>query len=79
MSRISPCTLEVLIHCHVSPMVHPRAEAESVRESLLLLCNEGMITRSDRHFETTAKGKFYLEHLLATPFPERTFHIPDHE
>lgn len=77
IDRISPCTLEVLIHCHVSPMMHPRVESQSVKESIQLLQTAGLIERDDRHHATTAKGKFYLEHLLATPFPERTFHIPE--
>ena len=74
---MSPCALEVLIHCHTSPMIHPRSSAPSVIQSIQMLQEAGLIERDDRHYTSTAKGKFYLDHLLSIPFPERTFHIPE--
>ena len=58
-------------------MIHPRSSAPSVIQSIQMLQEAGLIERDDRHYTTTAKGKFYLDHLLSIPFPERTFHIPE--
>ena len=73
----SPSNLEVLLHMHVSPSPHPRSDAPAVVEAIAELLEAGMICRDDRHYTTTDKGKFYIEHLLSIPFPVRTFSIPD--
>ena len=69
--------LEVLIHCHCNPTVHPRLSSESVKEAIRLLVFEGMIEQFDRHYVTTDKGAFYLSHLLSVPFPVTSFVIPE--
>lgn len=74
-----PNNLEVLLHFHVSPSVHPRIDAMAVKEAITELREAGMIQPSDRSYTTTDKGKFYIEHLLAVPFPVRTFYIPANE
>lgn len=72
----SPSSLEVLLHMHVSPSPHPRSDAMAVKHAISDLLEAGMIQRDDRHYTTTDKGKFYIEHLLSIPFPVRTFSIP---
>jgi hypothetical protein len=68
--------LEVLLHCHVSPTVHPRYHVQAVKDAISSLVAHDMIEQSDRHYSTTEKGKFYLEHLLSQPFPVVIYAIP---
>lgn len=72
-------TLDVLIHCHNYPEIHPHINSSVVKEALVLLKRTGMIVQSDRHFETTPKGAFYLKYLMSIPFPVETYTIPDKE
>lgn len=69
----TPCALNVLLHAHCSPTPIPNAEASSVAESIRYLENAEMIWRVDRHYETTDKGKFYIEHIMNLPFPKVVF------
>lgn len=71
--------LEVLMHCHYSPTVHPRIEAPAVKEALRYLSIAGLIEQDDRAYTTTDKGKFYLSHILSIPFPIQEFRIPEVE
>ena len=73
----TPSDLELLLHCHVSPSVHPRASAPAIIYGTSRLVAAGMIERDDRHYTTTEKGKFYIAHLLKQPFPVITFAIPE--
>ena len=73
----SPNNLEVLIHCHCSGSVHPRIDAPAVMDAIKILSAEGLIIQSDRHYVTTDKGKFYLDHLLSIPFPIQEYRIPE--
>ena len=73
----TPSNLELLLHCHVSPAEHPRMDAPVIGAGIKYLSEQGMIERYDRTWQTTAKGKFYIEHLLKTPFPETSFSIPE--
>lgn len=75
----TPSDLELLIHCHVSPSVHPRATAPAIVDGTTRLLNYGLIERVDRHYTTTPRGKFYLEHLLKQPFPVETYVIPSED
>lgn len=73
----TPSDLELLLHCHVSPQVHPRADAPAIIDGTRRLVDAGLIERMDRHYGTTEKGKFYIAHLLKQPFPVVTFCIPE--
>lgn len=73
----TPSDLELLLHCHVSPQVHPRASAPAIIDGTERLLNHGLIERVDRHYGTTEKGKFYIAHLLKQPFPITVYKIPE--
>lgn len=73
----SPSNLELLLHCHVSPAEHPRMEAPAIQAGIRYLSAQGLIEPYDRTYQTTAKGKFFIEHLMKVPFPEVTFSIPE--
>lgn len=76
-----PSDLEVLLHCHYSGEVHPRIDAPAVSEGLMRLLNASMIepdTEHPRQFNTTGRGKWFIQHLLSIPFPVEvtTYAIP---
>lgn len=73
----NPNNLEVLLHCHVSSSPHPRWDAPAVKEAIKMLLHFGLIVQNDRHFDTTPKGAFYIQHLLKQPFPVETYTIPE--
>lgn len=73
----TPSNLEVLLHCHVSPESHPRTDAPAVKDAIEYLLDEGMISLYDHTFTTTAKGQFYIAHLMKVPFPVTTYEIPE--
>ncbi|QBJ04477.1 hypothetical protein HOV23_gp096 [Pseudomonas phage Lana] len=73
----TPNDLELLIHCHVSPDVHPRADAPAIIKGTSRLVTAGMIRLDNNVYTTTAKGAFYLRHLLKQPFPVETYEIPE--
>jgi len=75
-------TLEVLIHCHYSPEVHPRIRAPAVQDALEHLVREGMIVADPNSlnvFQTTEKAAFYLSYIKDIPFPIQRWEIPTHD
>lgn len=83
MSLRTANNLEVLIHCYVSPVIHPRFDAPAVQDALRELQQNDLIYRRgtgpSNIFGTTKKGGFLLDYLLSVPFPiEHTeFVIPE--
>lgn len=79
----APCTLEVLLHYHVSSACHPCDTAPAFRESTEYLVREGMlkmITTDNyphKSYITTEKGSYFINHLLDIPFPEARWEIPE--
>lgn len=73
----TPNNLEVLLHYHVTPTKHPRFEAPAVEEAIEELYQEGLIVNDGKSYRSTAKGKFYIEHLLRQPYPVTVFSIPE--
>ena len=69
--------IQVLLHYHVSPEPHNRSQAPAVKDATSMLLEEGMIVlRSDQSetggyltYETTIRGRAYVEMLKHTPFP----------
>ena len=70
---MTPSDIEVLIHCHVSPSVHPRAEAPAVTEALKKMIDTGLIEKDvvNFGFNTTDRGKAHIKQLcnLSLPIP----------
>lgn len=68
----TPNDIEVLIHCHCSPNVHPRADAPAVIETIERFLNDEIIERSLRNegtYNTTDKGRAWLKCILNVPYP----------
>ena len=70
---MTPCQLEVLIHCHVCPFPHPRREAQSVSEAFDFFLDGDIIVHVEASeptfYTTTDKGKAWLAVILDTPCP----------
>ena len=80
----SPVNLEILLHCYYSPEPLPRYDAPATKEGVLYLLRNDMISiegyvkeESKDIYRATAKGEFYIKHLMTVPFPISTWSIPD--
>jgi hypothetical protein len=74
----SPSNLELLLHCYYSRTPHERLHAPAIQEGIQYLLQEGMIepgTVPDS-YGATAKAEAFIEHLLAVPFPEAKWIVP---
>ena len=74
----SPSDIEVLIHCHALPEVHPRITAPAVEDALRRFLRDGIIETYGQKgmYTTTMKGKAWLEMILETPYPELEYVNP---
>lgn len=71
---MTPNDIEILIHCHVSPLVHPRMEAPAVKEAYRNLEANGLIEqRNEDCYHTTDRGKAHIEVLCSTPWPTQAW------
>ena len=67
---MTPNDIEVLIHCHTSPTVHPRIVAPAVAEAIEGFVRHGILEQRDGNgYNTTERGQALMEVLCATPFP----------
>jgi len=70
---MTPNELEVLIHCHTSPTVHPRIDAPAVQQAIRMF-EAGGIIRKDSDlkgiYHTTTIGKDFIRILCEIPFPK---------
>lgn len=70
----SPNTIEVLLHCHVSPEAHPRAGAPAVDDALSLLFSSGAIEYAgSKVWKTTRLGAAWVRALGKVPVPTTAF------
>ena len=67
---MTPNDIEILIHCHCSPVRHPRWHAPAVSESLNSMERNGLIVQvSDGIYKTTDRGRAHLHQLCTLPWP----------
>jgi hypothetical protein len=69
---MTPNDIEILIHCHVSPSKHPRADAPSVKDALKCLQMMDLIEPLGEKgaYTTTGRGKAHMKQLQCLPLPE---------
>ena len=76
---MSPSSIEVLLHCHCSPLPHPRIDVLSVQKDIQELFVKGLIlptTEVDRAvyeqgaYKTTERGAAHIAQLCQVPYPE---------
>jgi hypothetical protein len=75
---MTPNDIEILIHFHVSPTVHPRFDAGAVRDSIFMFVENGILelinSEGNSHvYKTTKKGKALMSILCNTPFPQQAW------
>lgn len=76
---MTPNDIEVLLHCHTSPMPHPRYESPAVKQALNKFLAEDLIADADGShmvFTTTEKGAFHIKQLCALPLPVQQWTTP---
>ena len=76
---MTPNDIEVLLHCHVSPVIHPRYDEPAVKETIENFCSRGILEPYGDHltvFQTTARGQALVLMLCQTPLPEQVFIDP---
>ena len=73
----APNIVEILLHYHTSPEVHPRFHAIVVKEAIEYLEIHGLIERTptgkDGVYKTTRKGKAHVLQICNLPFPKEVF------
>jgi hypothetical protein len=69
----TPNNIEVLIHCHVTPLPHPRRNAPAVANALRLLRDLGAIEATEDGETTTALGRAWVEALCRVQMPRAVF------
>ena len=75
-SSSTPNGISVLLHHHSTTTPHPQADAPAVREAVTNLVDGGLLQLSDdpereNGYETTDKGRMYVNMLCDTPWPEQ--------
>ena len=75
MSIRTPNNLDILLHYHCSSAQHERFDAPAVQEGIAYLVQQGLLDRADFP-AVTDKGRAYIEHILAVPFPEQAWVMP---
>ncbi|GEM70918.1 MULTISPECIES: hypothetical protein [Sphingomonas] len=72
----SPLNLEMLLHAYYSAAPYPGC-SKPISEGRAMLFRHGLIDCEDAMCRATEKGRFFVGHLLAVPFPVETYRIPD--
>lgn len=72
--KMSPVQLEFLLWCHYSPERHSRVHVGPIQEFVRFAVREGIITQDSKNpkddvYQTTEKGKAWIEDILSTPLP----------
>jgi coproporphyrinogen III oxidase-like Fe-S oxidoreductase len=74
--------LKILLSIRSHPEYYPskdNASDPTTNNEIDILVKQGLIQKYDRTWECTDKGKFFIDHLLATPLPVVKFEIPERE
>ena len=69
--KMTPSDIELLMHCHVRPAVHPRRDAPAIQSGLAMLLMNDLIyeTGEAGRYCTTPRGIAHIHQLGAVPFP----------
>jgi hypothetical protein len=79
MRTFAPCDIEVLIWYHVRCEPHPTAYSPAVSSALKRFIRDRILEPNEltgSGYTTTARGKKWLEMILATPYPELLWFDP---
>ena len=73
---MTPSDIEILIHCHVTPSVHPRFDALAVKESFANFVDLGLIEPFAGSYKTTPRGEAFVNTLCQMPMPVQAWVHP---
>lgn len=77
---MTPSDIEVLIHCHVTMVPHPRQSAPAVQSALDRFERDGLIQRLTpdglEGYSTTQRGVVLMKMLCETPYPQQQWVDP---
>lgn len=71
---MTPNAIEILLHCYLTPMPHPRRDAPAVQEAIEAFLVEGLIEAepgSPGGYRTTDRGTAHVKQLCNLPLPEQ--------
>lgn len=72
--RMTPNTIEILLHYYVSPDPHPRIGAPAVNDDIQMLVSVGLISLlHGKVYQTTDRGEAHIKQLCNLPFPKRAW------
>ena len=79
--RTTPSDIETILHFYYSPEPHPRESAPAVKNAILGFLSDGMIEEVEPgqyggKYQTTARGKAWVEMICSTPYPEQVWRNP---
>ncbi len=67
---MTPNDIEILIHCHISPDIHPRIAAPAVAKAHTEFVENGIIELDNEGcYHTTSRGQALIAILCSTPWP----------
>lgn len=68
--NMTPNDIDVLLHCYVSPVVHPRIEAPAVQQTIARFVEQELIVRVNGSvYKTTPRGEAHVQQLCNLPLP----------
>ncbi len=68
---MTPNDIEVLIHCHCVPAIHPRIDAPAVAGAIRMLELHGLIEKhgGEEFYRTTDRGVAHMKQLCSISYP----------
>lgn len=70
---MTPNDIEVLIHHHVSPNLHPRAHSPAVQMSIDMFVMDGILKEDGLGYRTTERGVVLMRMLCDTEYPQQAW------
>ncbi len=85
----APVVIEMMLHCHYSPEIHPRADTVSMQAAIATLLHYELIMPQVRPaerpnrlpkiaqtYQSTPRGKVYVDMLCKLPLPVASWASP---
>ena len=70
---MTPNDIDVLLHYHVSPILHPSFNAPAVQEATHQFLLDGILESTGDSYTTSDRGKAWIEMILRVPYPRQVW------
>ena len=67
---MTPSDIEILLHHHVCPDPHPRADAHAVQQTIEWFVAAGILKEKGSGYKTTGKGNALVHMICNTGMPQ---------